>query len=400
MKKTEQKNQRLKKNELTRNELARNELARNDITKNDITKNDLKKQEEIKNRFALTILFALITFGILLVSVVVAALAVYIFSVLKIRPVSTGTEPVLGGILWFMSLVSLVVGTGLAMIVIKLPLRPVNQMITQMNRLASGDFKARLQFGKHIGTHPSFAEAAESFNKMAEELESTELLRSDFIDNFSHEFKTPIVSIAGFAKLLKRENLTDEQRTEYINVIEEEALRLANMATNVLYLTKVENQTILTDVTEFNLSEQIRSAVLLLESKWMRKNLDFYLEFREYTITANEEMLKQVWINLIDNAIKFSPDYGTVEVSIDETDGGLEICVINSGDIPERKQAKIWNKFYQADESHSFEGNGIGLAIVRRAVELHKGCATVKSEKGIVKFTVKLPGGKRAEQIM
>lgn len=151
---------------------------------------------------------------------------------------------------------------------------------------------------------------------MAEELENTQMLRSDFINNFSHEFKTPIVSIAGFAKLLRRGNLTDAQKEEYLAIIEEESLRLAAMATNVMNLTKVENQTILTDLTTFNLSEQIRACVLLLEEKWSRKELDLDLEFPEYTIRANEELLKQVWINLLDNAIKYSPNYGEIGVRI------------------------------------------------------------------------------------
>lgn len=131
------------------------------------------------------------------------------------------------------------------------------------------------------------------------------MLRSDFINNFSHEFKTPIVSIAGFAKLLRRGNLTDEQKEEYLEVIEEESLRLSAMANNVLNLTRVENQTILTEVTRFNLSEQIRGAVLLLAEKWTPKNLYMDMQFGEHMICANEELLKQVWINLLDNAIKF-----------------------------------------------------------------------------------------------
>ena len=226
---------------------------------------------------------------------------------------------------------------------------------------------------------------------LAEELQNTEMLRSDFINNFSHEFKTPIISIAGFAKLLKRGNLSEKQKLEYIDIIEEESLRLSYMATNVLNLTKVENQSILTDIMEFNLSEQIRSSVLLLENRWTKKHLEFSLEFEECNIFANEELLKQVWINLLDNAIKFSQEYGLIEVKIKEEQETYKVSVANAGyEIPQESMDKIFNKFYQADESHASEGNGVGLAIVKKIVELHKGSVVVESKNGITVFEITL----------
>lgn len=261
-----------------------------------------------------------------------------------------------------------------------------------MNRLASGDFKARLSIWKPLKNHPTFAEITDSFNTMAQELENTQMLRSDFINNFSHEFKTPIVSIAGFAKLIRKGNLTDEQKEEYLAIIEEESLRLSAMATNVLALTNIENQTILTDVSTYNLSEQLRSCVLLLEEYWSRRNLSLELEFDEYEISANEELLRQVWINLLDNAIKFSPPTGEVILQITQKESILRVRVTNFGsEIPEDKMDKIWGKFYQADESHASQGNGIGLAIVKYIVELHKGEVSVKSQNGMTTFTVELP---------
>jgi signal transduction histidine kinase len=218
------------------------------------------------------------------------------------------------------------------------------------------------------------------------------MLRSDFINNFSHEFKTPIVSIAGFTKLLRKGNLSQPQKEEYLAIIETESLRLSQMATNVLNLTKVENQTILTDVTEYNLSEQIRSCILLLSEKWEEKEIDYVLDFREYSIHANEELLKQVWINLLGNAVKFSPHGGTIEVRITEQPDTMTVSVMNTGStIAPEQQAKIFRKFYQADESHAAEGNGIGLAIVKRVVELHEGTVSVASGNGRTTFTVVLP---------
>lgn len=227
---------------------------------------------------------------------------------------------------------------------------------------------------------------------MAEELEKTERQRMDFVNNLSHEFKTPIVSIAGFAKLLKNEQLTKEQRMEYLNIIEEEAKRLSSMATNVLNMTKVENQTILTNVSTFNLSEQMRSSIVLLEEKWEKKNLELDLEFEEYKICANEELLKEVWINLIDNAIKFSSQNGLIRIRIEEVDERYKITVSNQGEqITVENQKKIFNKFYQADESHATEGNGIGLVIVKSIIGLHKGNVTVNCKGGMVSFIVEIP---------
>jgi signal transduction histidine kinase len=160
----------------------------------------------------------------------------------------------------------------------------------------------------------------------------------------------------------------------------------------VLNLTKVENQTILTDVTTFNLSEQIRSAVLLFEEKWTEKQLELQLEFDEYTIDANEELLRHVWINLIDNAVKFAGRCGTVGVTVHEEHDRLVVAVSNTdSEIAPDKLERIFNKFYQGDESHATEGNGIGLAIVRRVVELHGGEVCAESANGLTTFTVQLP---------
>jgi len=179
---------------------------------------------------------------------------------------------------------------------------------------------------------------------------------------------------------------------QYLDAIEEESMRLSYMATNVLNMTKVENQTILSDVTRFNLSEQVRDVLLLLENNWTKKNIDLQLDFNEFEIEANEELLKQVWINLIDNAVKFAPRCGTVALDISEAGESIAVTVSNTGkDIDPEKVPKIFNKFYQADESHAGEGNGIGLAIVKRVVDLHGGKVTVKSQNGMTSFTVELP---------
>ena len=160
----------------------------------------------------------------------------------------------------------------------------------------------------------------------------------------------------------------------------------------MLNLTKVENQTILAEISTYNLSEQIRSCVLLLEDRWSRKNIDWDLEFDEYEISADEELLKQVWINLLDNAIKFSPVTGEILVKIVVDDSIIKVTVTNYGiDIPKDKQDKIFNKFYQVEESHASQGNGVGLAIVKCIAQLHGGDVYVNSKNEVTSFTVELP---------
>lgn len=342
-----------------------------------------------KCQLVLIVLFSLLIFFILLITVMLSGIVVY--GMIK-KGVISGYQQTLSGVplpLIFMGIVSLIIGSVCAVLVGNIPLKPVSRLINQMDRLASGDFKVRM---RPSSRNRVFDDVSRSFNKMAEELENTEMLRSDFINNFSHEFKTPIVSIAGFAKLLRKGNLTEEQKAEYIAIIEEESLRLSAMATNVLNLTKVENQTILTEISEFNLSEQLRSCILLLVDKWEKKQIEFKLDFREHMISANEELLKQAWINLIDNAIKFSPEGGLIELALEETENQISVSVINAGEeIPPEDRERIFKKFYQADKSHSSEGNGIGLAIVKRVAELHRGSTQVQSEDGFTRFTVTLP---------
>lgn len=347
-----------------------------------------------KHTVGLMLFFTGIVFAAIAIGIVCTSMTLYLLVKVGLISVSGDTITHVPKLIFSMALISIPIGIILALIFSKIPFKPMRDLVAGMNQLASGDFKTRISVGPVMRKSPAFTKVAESFNKMAQELESTEMLRSDFVNNFSHEFKTPIVSIAGFAKLLNRGNLTQEQQKEYLRVIEEESMRLSYMATNVLNLTKVENQSILTDVAEYNLSEQIRSCVLLLENKWADKDLEFRLQFGEHQIRASEELLKQVWINLLDNAIKFTPDGQVIEVRISETEESCLVSVLNTGsEIPPEHQKKIFNKFYQADESHASQGNGVGLAIVKRIAQLHGGEVSVSSENMVTIFTVELPKG-------
>lgn len=350
------------------------------------------KPREKKYRFSLTLLMA----GIILIFMIAAvALAVIIINILVNAGVFDTTDASklsYSDLTLLMALISLLLGAAISFGASFFPLKPVNRFISKMNLLASGDFKARFELDGALGRHPAFRKLTDSFNTMARELENTEMLRSDFINNFSHEFKTPIVSIAGFAKLLKRGDLTEEQRAEYVDIIEKESVRLANMATNVLNLTKLENQNILTDISEFDLSEQLRFCILSLEGKWSKKDIELDLSLGECRAVGNRDALAHVWTNLIDNAVKFSSHGGKVGVSVSEGEDSISVSVSNEGkDIPPEVQTRIFNKFYQADESHTGEGNGIGLAIVKGVTELHGGSVSLVSENGTTVFTVKLP---------
>ena len=350
------------------------------------------KREKKQKHFGLLMLFILVLFVAGMINSGITTLALYVLVSNGVLQVAADVVPDAGRLMLFNMLLSVPVCLIVAAAVSKFPLKPVRDLIEGMDRLAAGDFRTRISVGYISRRYPSYVAVADSFNKMAQELESTELLRTDFINNFSHEFKTPIVSIAGFAKLLKRGNLPEAEKLQYLNAIEEESMRLSTMATNVLSLTKVENQSILTDVRSYNLSEQIRSCILLLESKWSKRDIELELDFGEYMVQANEELMKQVWINLLDNAIKFTPDGHTIQVRIIEVNGKLIVEVRNTGSqISPESQKKIFHKFYQADESHASQGNGIGLAIVKRITELHGGGVSVQSANDVTIFRVELP---------
>jgi signal transduction histidine kinase len=301
-----------------------------------------------------------------------------------------------------MFMASVILGTVIAYFASKKFLKPLNNLIRATKIIAKGNFKVKLP---ETSNPAVIRELIESFNKMTEELGGIEIFRNDFINNFSHEFKTPIVSIKGFAKQLKQENLPEEQKKEYIDIIIKECERLSDMSSKVLLLTKLENQQIITDKKDYSLDEQIRNCILLLEKQWGKKNIEFNVELDPVIFHGNEEMLSHVWLNLIDNAIKYSRENGEISVSCREikkvSPGGIEniteVKITDSGVGMDEKILKhIFEKFYQGDPARGDSGNGLGLPLVKRIVGLCGGRISVQSEKDKgTAFYIFLPGWKK-----
>lgn len=337
-----------------------------------------------KGHVRLTLLFSLIVFLGQTATVVLTYFLVLYLNNKGILVPRIGRNSLLGIFIF----TSILIGIFISVLVTRIFFRPLMRIMYATDEIAKGNFKVRV---KEDG-FPDFRKLCHKFNHMAEELDSVELLRTDFVDNFSHEFKTPIVSILGFAKMLKNNSLTTKERNEYLDIIIEEGERLTSMSTNVLLLSNVEGQSILTDRENFNITEQIRQAVILLYNKSLKNQNEFDLQGEEMTLNGNQELLKQVWINLLNNALKFSLPDSPIEIKIEQEGKFARIEIRNlCKPIPQENLEHIFEKYYQLDTSHAKSGNGLGLAICKRIIELHKGTIEVKSIWNEITFTVRLP---------
>lgn len=280
----------------------------------------------------------------------------------------------------------IIIGLALVLIVASHIIRPIRKLTEATKKIASGDFNTTVD----INRNDEIGELADNFNIMVKELNSIEYLRKDFVSNVSHEFKTPIASIQGFAKLLLKDNLSKEDRQEYINIILEETNRLSNLSNNMIKLTNFENQEIVTNKKEYRIDEQLRKAVIMLEEKINEKNIKVTLDSKEISITEDADLIMEIWINLLNNAIKYSNENGNIEIKVEEQEKFIQVDIKDDGiGIPKDKQDRIFEKFYQAEKSHSYEGCGLGLAIVKRIIDLTNGKIEFESEKGKgTKFTV------------
>lgn len=287
-------------------------------------------------------------------------------------------------------LISILSGAAIAVGLSKIFVSPMMKLGDAMRKVAGGDFTVRLDCTSKIR---DVREVYGSFNTMVKELGNTETLQTDFVSNVSHEFKTPINAIEGYASLLQDSQLTDEQKNAYIDKIIFNTRRLSDLVGNILLLSKVNNQTISLKASTFRLDEQVRQSILALESKWEKKEIEFDIDLDEIEYTGYENLLSHVWLNLIDNAVKFSPQNGQIRIRLKQLDGSVTFSIWDNGlPIPEADIDRIFNKFYQGDNSHVSEGNGLGLALVRKIVAAAHGTINVtSSEDAGTEFVVALP---------
>ena len=261
--------------------------------------------------------------------------------------------------------------------------RPTKIITEATEKIMSGDFSVRIKPMQSSGTE-GFNQIAMAINQMAEELSSVETLRTDFIANVSHEMKTPLAVMQNYGTLLQAPDLSDEKRIEYAKGITDGSRRMADMMTNILKLNRLENQQIYPQVSEFDLGEQICECLLAYENVWEKANIEIETDIAEdVKVKADAELLGHVWNNLFSNAFKFTPSGGTVTVSLTATDHHAVVKVTDTGcGMTPEVGAHIFEKFYQGDTSHSVQGNGLGLALVKRVIDIMQGEIGVESAVG------------------
>ena len=269
--------------------------------------------------------------------------------------------------------------------------RYLDKISDAMQKVADGDYTVRLDAEKD----QPFRELYRNFNTMAEELGGVEMLKNDFINGYAHELRTPITSINGFAEMLLNDDgtLSNEERRSYLEIIASESHRLADLAGNSLLMSRLDTQKIIPDKKPFSLDEQLRRCSILLSGQWTEKELDMTMDLDEAVYVGDYDLMQHLWINLLTNAVKYTPKGGSITVTLKNEEKFIAVSVADTGKgIPPEDRERIFDKYYQTDKSHSKRGLGLGLAICKRIVQLCNGSLTVESEVGVGStFTVKLP---------
>ena len=274
--------------------------------------------------------------------------------------------------------------------------RPIRMIRRATRRMAEGDLSVRIDTSKFTVASDDFNHIAEDFNIMAEELSNTANLRTDFVANVSHELKTPLAVIRNFSKLLQSDAIPEEQRLEYAQGIDRATQRMTALITNILKMNKLENQQISPKVREYDLTEQVTECLLAFDDVLERKHIDLQCEMDDrILVKADPELLTLVWNNLLSNAVKFTPEGGSITVTVKPENENAVVSVRDTGCGISPETAKhIFDKFYQGDTSHATEGNGLGLALVKRVIDLTGGEISVSSTPGEGSaFTVKIKRG-------
>ena len=340
-----------------------------------------KVRQEQRNRFSLrTRLTALVTME-MLVCVLISYGVDQLLN--KVFPWEVPLELELVG-------VCLLVGILVISQLSKFFFNPIKKLRGAMDKVAEGDFSVRLE---EKSSSKEIMEIYTGFNLMAHELSSTEILQTDFVSNVSHEFKTPINAIEGYSTLLQGSENLDENQKEYVDKILLNTQRLSTLVGSILLLSKLENQQIPTNQRLYSLDEQIRQSIVALETAWTKKDIELDVELNRISYLGNEAMMRHVWDNLISNAVKFSPQGGTVTLRLTKKPRKLIFTIEDQGPgLSDEAKKHIFDKFYQGDSSHKEEGNGLGLTLVKRILAIEKGQITAENiPEGGCRFTVTLP---------
>ncbi len=337
-------------------------------------------KERAKKKLGLRPYYVLIALAEIAIGAAVAVLLSWLLdSIFNLRV----SSPI--WVLVFSIILSCVLGYFLSILIFS----PITRLSEAMRQVSRGDFSHRLEPPNRVR---EIREIYDNFNLMVQELGATEIIQTDFVSNVSHEFKTPINAIEGYATLLQDAQASPEQAM-YVEKILLNTHRLNQLVGNILLLSKVDHQTIDSNKSTFRLDEQIRQAIVLLEPKWEAKEIEFDVNLDSVAFTGNESMLLHVWINLLDNAIKYDPFAGMVSLRLEQQPGTIVFTIEDTGPgIAPEAQKHIFDKFYQSDSSHTSEGNGLGLALTKRVLDTCGGRIRVENlpEAGC-RFTVTLP---------
>lgn len=279
----------------------------------------------------------------------------------------------------FFVAVPLALGTALIVVAAITVTKPIKQISNASKRVAEGDFSVQLT-PKGSG---EIRELTENFNSMIRGLSADEYLHKEFVSNISHEFNTPITSLKGYAKLLKRDDLTSEQRNEYADIIIAESDRLSRLSADLLKLSELENKGISPEEKSFSLDEQIRSVIILLQQGWESKNIDMAIDLDETEFEGDESLLYQLWVNLVSNAVRYTKKDGKIKIALSNGETAVTVSVSDNGKgMTKEETDNVFRRFYKADRSRNSRGTGLGLAIAKKIAELHGGDISVSSEPG------------------
>lgn len=322
--------------------------------------------------FAVFVFFIILTSSIILFCITYAMVQLGYLS-------KGGSNPIVPAIT--LLIMSIFIATSVNFFVGKKVLKPISAFSKAMMDVAKGDFRVKLNYG---GVVEELNEMSINFNTMVHELGNIETLRSDFVVSVSHEFKTPLTSIEGYATIIQNPELTEEQKNECAQIIIDSTKQLAKLSSNILMISDLENKEIITNKVEFRLDEQIRQAILFLEPIWDSKKINFNIDLDPGRYFGNAELLMQVWINIIGNAIKFTPKNGEISIGLKDNPTHLKVIISDTGiGMTSEVQKHIFYKFYQADRTGYTDGNGLGLSLVKRITDLCHGSIQVDSSPGL-----------------